>query len=86
MPDDLLTWAKATAADGRAGPAKAVAEHLADLPIPLSDQITCVEREIAMRRRVYPRWTAAGKMKPEAAEREINVMSAVLMTLKGLRE
>lgn len=55
-------------------------------PIPIEEQIACVEREIAMRRRVYPRWTAAGKMKPEAAEREINVMSAVLMTLKGLRE
>ena len=63
-----------------------MADLFAGEPIPIEEQIACVEREIAMRRRVYPRWTAAGKMKPEAAEREINVMSAVLMTLKGLRE
>ena len=56
-------------------------------PIGVEDQIICVRREIGMRERVYPRWVAAGKMKPHMAEREIAVMKAVLeslLRLKGL--
>ena len=50
----------------------------------IQEQIKCVEREIAMRKRVYPRWVAAGKMKSEAAEHEIRAMEAVLETLTSL--
>lgn len=51
---------------------------------PLTDQIACVKREIAMRERVYPRWVAAGKMKQEKADAEIAAMRAVLATLNAL--
>lgn len=53
--------------------------------IPFADQIACVRREIAMRERVYPKWVNAGRMKAEAAEREIAAMRAVLETLLSLQ-
>jgi hypothetical protein len=53
--------------------------------IPFADQIACVRREIAMRERVYPKWVNAGRMKAEAAEREIAAMRAVLKTLLSLQ-
>ena len=49
----------------------------------LADQIRCVEREIAMRERVYPKWVAAGRMKLDQSEREIDAMKAVLATVKA---
>ncbi len=52
--------------------------------IPLADQIRCVGREIGLRRNVYPKWVASGRMKQQDADREIRAMEAVLATLKGL--
>ncbi len=52
--------------------------------IPLADQIRCVGREIGLRRNVYPKWVASGRMKQQDADREIAAMEAVLATLKGL--
>lgn len=37
-----------------------------------------------MRRRVYPRWIEAGKMKQATAEYEIQCMESVLATLESL--
>lgn len=54
-------------------------------PISLADQIACVRREIGMRERVYPKWVAGGRMKQDAADREIAAMRAVLATLEALR-
>jgi uncharacterized protein YqhQ len=54
------------------------------LMISLSEQITCVRREIGMRERVYPRFVANGKMKQAAADRELATMRAVLATLEAL--
>lgn len=51
----------------------------------IDEQITCVMREINMRRRVYPKWVANGRMTKENADREIAAMAAVLDTLKGLK-
>ena len=51
----------------------------------LERQIKCVEREIGMRERVYPRWIAGKKMSQSKANDEIAMMRAVLETLKGLR-
>ena len=53
-------------------------------PIPLSAQIACVEREIAMRVSVYGRRVQDGRMKQEKADAEIAAMRAVLATLKGI--
>lgn len=53
---------------------------------PIYQQILCVEREIKMRERVYPRFVGQGKMTQAQAEREIDIMRAVLETLMGLQE
>ena len=52
--------------------------------VSLHDQIACVEREIRMREKAYPHWVARGKMRQEAADRELLGMRAVLATLQGL--
>lgn len=51
--------------------------------ISIEDQIECVERELAMRRRVYPRWVSAPKpkMTQGKADLEIARMEAVRSTL-----
>lgn len=56
-----------------------------ETPVPLDAQIAAAERELALRRRVYPRWVAAGKMKNEKAVAETAAMTAIVETLKGLR-
>lgn len=52
------------------------------MPVPLSEQIKCVEREIVLRRRVYPRWVESGRMKQAKADQEIAAMEAILETLR----
>lgn len=52
------------------------------LAVPLSSQIACVEREIAMRERVYPRWVVERRMTQAKADAEIEAMRAVLATVK----
>lgn len=52
--------------------------------VPLPRQIACVERELRMRRRVYPRLVADGRMAEADATRETWEMQAVLDTLRGL--
>lgn len=37
----------------------------------------CVDREVKMRRRVYPRWVESGRMAQADADREIAVMEAI---------
>ena len=53
--------------------------------ITLDDQIKCVEREIAMRQRVYRKWVADGRMDKDNAAQEVERMTAVLRTLTVLR-
>ncbi len=50
----------------------------------IDQQIACVKREIAMRKNVYPKWVTSGRMKAEAADHEINCMTAVLRSLEIL--
>lgn len=51
----------------------------------LEAQIACVERELKMRLRVYPRWVEAGRMTQAKADAEIGAMEAALGTLQSLR-
>ena len=53
------------------------------LPIPVTAQLAEVEREIALRRRVYPRWIQAGRLSQTAADRQIATMEAVAATLRA---
>jgi hypothetical protein len=39
--------------------------------------IACARRELAMRKNVYPKWVAAGRMKQDAADKEIAAMQAI---------
>ena len=52
------------------------------LPPSLGEQIACVEREIALRRRVYPRWIESGRLSQRKADIEIAAMEAVLTTVR----
>lgn len=54
------------------------------MAVSLPDQLACVEREIVMRKRVYPNWVAAGKMSPAKADAELAAMRAVATTLRAL--
>jgi hypothetical protein len=44
---------------------------------PFADLIRCVERELGMREKVYPRWVAQGKLTEALAARELAMMGAV---------
>lgn len=58
-----------------------------DAPVrSLEQQIECIEREISMRRKVYPRWVVTSRMTEEAARHEMAAMRGVLDTLKALHE
>ena len=58
----------------------------ADLfPPTLDELIACIERELELRRRVYPKRIAAGAMSQAAADRQIALMSAVLANLQAQR-
>ncbi len=54
--------------------------------ITLQQQIECVEREISLRKRVYSRAVRNRTMTPEDARRELDTMTAVLETLKKIKE
>ena len=54
--------------------------------ITIDEQIKAVEREISMRRRVYPRWVENKRMSREKADKEIATMEAVLETLKEVQK
>lgn len=51
------------------------------MDISIQEQIKCVEREIAMRRRVYPRLVISGKMTAREKDKQIATMQAVYNTL-----
>jgi len=55
-------------------------------PVSLEEEIAAVEREISLRKRVYPGRVLSNRMKADRAEREIQCMEAVLERLKRLKE
>lgn len=57
--------------------------------IPLTEQLACAKRELALRRAVYPGWLKSGKLTPDAAKKELARMHAIVETLDkmvGLEE
>ena len=52
--------------------------------IPLNLQIQCVAREVALRKRCYPRWVQQKRLTEKQAQQEIERMEAVLHTLQHL--
>jgi hypothetical protein len=45
--------------------------------ITIRDKLNCVLRELRLRRRLYPRAIAHGRMTQEEAKREIEIMEAI---------
>ena len=43
-----------------------------------ADKLACVQRELRMRLKVYPRWIEIGKMKLDQAQWETDVMRAIV--------
>lgn len=55
------------------------------MKIPLDDQIAEIERELGMRRRVYPHMVAKGTYDQGQADRQVARLEAVLATLTWLK-
>lgn len=49
-------------------------------------QIECVDREIHMRQKTYPRWVDRGRMTQAQADNELAVMRSIAATLRDLLE
>lgn len=52
--------------------------------ITIEEQLAAAERELKLRRRVYPRRVEAGQMSTNLARHETLAMEAIIETLKGL--
>jgi hypothetical protein len=50
----------------------------------IDELIKCAEREVGMRKRVYPRWVEQGRMKEAKAAAEIAMMGAIVAELRKL--
>lgn len=46
------------------------------------EKYECAKRELAMRRRVYPKWVDSGRMSQDKANHEIAAMTAILEDYK----
>lgn len=46
--------------------------------IDTADKLACAQRELTMRRRVYPRWVETGRMTQAKMDFEIRIMSAIV--------
>lgn len=54
--------------------------------ITIEEQIACIERELGMRVKLYPRWVKGGKLTQTAADEELARMRAVLLTLQRVQQ
>lgn len=52
--------------------------------VTLTGQLACAKRELALRRRVYPRLIAQGRMHETEASLEYDKMAAIVRTLQRL--
>lgn len=51
----------------------------------LDAQLNEIDRELAMRRRNYPKWVAGGQMKQDQADRQIRLMEQIKETVRLAR-
>lgn len=52
----------------------------------IEDMVECAERELGMRRRVYPGWIEKGRMKQAEADYQIETMAEIVAYLKTERD
>ena len=50
-------------------------------PPAVEELVACVDRELALRRKHYPRWVSSGKLTAAKAAREIELMETVRVVL-----
>jgi hypothetical protein len=55
-------------------------------PFTLREQQKEAERELALRTHVYPKWIAAGKLTVAKANRQTDLMRAIVNTLRDLAD
>ena len=53
-------------------------------PVTFDDLLACAERELAQRKRVYPRLVAAGKMTQAKADYELRMMGEIVDHFAGV--
>jgi hypothetical protein len=51
-------------------------------PVSVEDKIKCLEREMALRELLYPKWIKEGSISEKKAGRELLVMRAILNDYK----
>lgn len=56
------------------------------IAITLDQQIKEAARELALRRKLYPRWLDTDKMDIDDAEHRLATMEAILNTLKNIQD
>lgn len=54
--------------------------------VPITEQISCVRREIGLREKVYPRFVEQKHMSQTESTRQLIAMRAVLMTLEDIEK
>jgi hypothetical protein len=50
----------------------------------LSEQLVEAERELALRRKLYPQWVQSGRLDPRKAQYQLACMEAITLTLTRL--
>lgn len=58
----------------------------APLQVTIDDMIQAAERELALRRRVYPRRVSEGKMSADFAQHQTRAMEAIVALLKQRKD
>lgn len=51
----------------------------------LDEQLDEIDRELGMRRRMYPQWVAKGTMRQAQADRQLKLMEAIKETVRLAR-
>ena len=51
------------------------------LPPTMPELIKEAERELSLRKRVYPQWVKTGRLKQDKADRQIELMEHIVVTL-----
>lgn len=52
----------------------------------LDKQLDEIDRELMMRRRMYPQWVAKGSMKPEQSEYQLKLLEEIKETVRQARQ
>jgi hypothetical protein len=56
------------------------------LPVRIDDMITEIERELLLRRRVYANRVHTGRLSQRRADRQVEVLQAILLLVQSIRD